>query len=650
MNRVFKLGVLISILSSSLWAQVVYRNPVNLNNNRTCPDPGILNHRTADGLFFMACGGGRFQMFKSEDLVNWTSYGRILENQMASWGVHQEGWQKRDWSPYLFKMGDRYMAYYNQNTSGGFGGIGLSETQNILGVHFNESRSTPLLKADSYGGVIGGSYFKDPATNKSYFLYKVDGNAIGIPTEIKIRELNSDGRSVKSGFVPRVLLRGGTKLHDLYEGQELIKRGQYYYIFYSYGSFTSNYRVHVSRSKNLFGPYEGNRLILQAKPGGKFYAPGSGTITQIYNKHYFFYHAKDKSREVSEEDKKNRWAMIDRIYWQDGWPIIHDGFPSEDPQYLPVSWRSNFPTVLLKWDTVGMNNPKFSFGVKSKTGEYISGCINADILQNKKSLLFDGNCISRGQKIELDSKAQFQVCAGEYGSFTAANRVCTSFTKFNKEEISFNLVKKTTFPQVNLKWNTYGIKNPKFSFRVVDGEGRVIERCLDAGVLGNKTSYIFDGNCISRGQRISITSDSKFKICAGEEGQFTSSTMTCSPYTKFSADAMKIELVKSFPKVSLNWRSFGIADPAFSLRVVDEDGKVYGQCVNAGVIKGNTSLEFDGLCVSRNERIKLNDKAKFMICAGPKGSFAPHTMKCSPYIDFSTDKINFTLFDGGTSY
>ena len=92
--------------------------------------------------------------------------------------------------------------------------------------------------------------------------------------------------------------------------------------------------MYVARADNLFGPYTGDRLILSGASNGQFYAPGHGTVVRVLGKDYFVYHAYDRADPNTATI--GRKAMLDRIYWNNDWPIISNGSPSETPQPLPI--------------------------------------------------------------------------------------------------------------------------------------------------------------------------------------------------------------------------------------------------------------------------------------------------------------------------
>lgn len=392
-----------------------YRNPVTTNFG--CADPALL--KLANNSFYMACTGGRFPVRKSDDLMDWRWMNKMLVNPGSL-----DSWAKsgRSWAPEITRINGRYVAYYTQNSTGNKGAIGVSWTSDIERRPFVAARKSPLLRNDGAGGVIDPSHFYDPVSKKHFILYKIDGNSSGKTTYIRIHQLNSNGNGLVGS--PKTLKVGGRRFHDLVEGQDLIRKGGYYYLFYSHGGYTNTYEVRVARSRNLFGPYSGDRRILDGS--SIFRAPGHGKVVTMPGKWLYFYHAYD-----NRINDNRRYTMIDEIHWKDGWPLINNGYPSSGHQYVPASTHSFFHKVTVRWNAVKLKNPHYSFDVIDANGKRYAPCLNAGIIRGNRSVDFDGLCRSKSgsKKFSLSTKVKVRVCAAENGRWSGAHRrvKCTSY-------------------------------------------------------------------------------------------------------------------------------------------------------------------------------------------------------------------------------
>ncbi|HBK41870.1 MAG TPA: arabinan endo-1,5-alpha-L-arabinosidase, partial [Porphyromonadaceae bacterium] len=121
-----------------------------------------------------------------------------------------------------------------------------------------------------------------------------------------------------------------------YEGIYIHKRNGFYYLFASVGSccegLKSTYTTVVGRSDNLFGPYgdkqgrpmmENQHEVLIQK-NHKFVGTGhnSEIVKDQKDQDWVFYHA------VSVDNPKGRVLMMDKVSWENGWPVVKGKSPS----------------------------------------------------------------------------------------------------------------------------------------------------------------------------------------------------------------------------------------------------------------------------------------------------------------------------------
>lgn len=99
----------------------------------------------------------------------------------------------------------------------------------------------------------------------------------------------------------------------------------------------------MGRSRSVKGPYidktgkplleNGGTLLLQGNAGTEgFTGPGHNgdIITDKKGETWMLYHAFRK-----ENDKKGRVMLLDKVEWEDGWPVMKGGVPSITPQPAP---------------------------------------------------------------------------------------------------------------------------------------------------------------------------------------------------------------------------------------------------------------------------------------------------------------------------
>jgi beta-xylosidase len=120
---------------------------------------------------------------------------------------------------------------------------------------------------------------------------------------------------------------------DLVEGPWVARRGRYYYLFYSGNAFwTASYAVGIARATSPFGPFVKREETLLRRDEN-WMGPGHGCLLRAHDgRDYYVYHAWSRGRVGG---RNPRMLIMDRVHWEDGWPRINDGSPSNVPQARP---------------------------------------------------------------------------------------------------------------------------------------------------------------------------------------------------------------------------------------------------------------------------------------------------------------------------
>src|SRR5438270_1032703 len=314
-----------------------YANPVI---DEDFPDPTVI--KAADGYYYgyatQTKREGKWiniQLSRSADLVHWKHVGDALPTK-PSWAATTQDF----WAPHVQREGRQYIMYFSAkpDTSDERHGLCLAvaTANSPLGPFVDIGR--PLQCGTGFIN-IDPMAFDDPATGK-HLLYWGSGFQ-----PIKVQELAADRLGFASGTAPKDLVwpnRVKDAFPVLVEGSWVIRRGGYYYLFYSGDNCCgpkANYAVMVARSRSATGPFETleqatgkpHSIILEKR--GHWIAPGhNSVVTDAAGQDWIVYHAVDvrHSRESAADDLNTRRVMlIDRIRWRNGWPAI-DG-PSTGP-------------------------------------------------------------------------------------------------------------------------------------------------------------------------------------------------------------------------------------------------------------------------------------------------------------------------------
>ncbi|MDR1154771.1 MAG: family 43 glycosylhydrolase [Bacteroidales bacterium] len=304
-----------------------YRNPVT---TQRLPDPTVI--RTDDGWFYLYATEAipHIPIMRSRNLVDWEQRGTVFTNSTrpscASGSL---------WAPDINYINGQYVLYCCRNVGEG----DLEWKSSILAA----TAPTPEGPFTDRGCVIVSD---DPQIQVKHSIdpfYIEDGGkkymTFGSFRGIYIVELADDGLSVKPDATPERI--AGTA----FEASYIYRRGNYYYLFCSWGSCcnnaSSNYRTVVGRSTSLFGPYvakNGNRMLDNAyviviQGNSAFAGPGHNAeiVADDAGNDWILYHAYDIALAPNE-----RRLMLDKIIWtSDGWPSIKGNVPSSEAE-IPV--------------------------------------------------------------------------------------------------------------------------------------------------------------------------------------------------------------------------------------------------------------------------------------------------------------------------
>ncbi len=284
----------------------LYKNPIIAED---CPDPGVT--KTNDG-YVLACTGGNFRLYSSPDLIQWSPRGEVLK-AAPSWAVD------RFWAPEIHQLGsDRWVAYYSAGQANGALAIGAAIADKPLGPFSDIGR--PLVD-DPNPGVIDAHFFQ-ASDGRRFLLWKVDGNAIGQPTPIRIQQVEADGITL-IGSAQTILTNDRSWEDHVVEGPWIIERNGFFYLFYSGNAYNlAAYAVGVARSTSPLGPYmkaDGPIVTTNSQWAG----PGHGSVVLGPNDEWVFVYHAWVGDHVGQSP--GRQVLVDRIAWLDDWPQIIQG-------------------------------------------------------------------------------------------------------------------------------------------------------------------------------------------------------------------------------------------------------------------------------------------------------------------------------------
>lgn len=238
------------------------------------------------------------------------------------------------WAPDIRYVDGKYILYYSMpgiSPGKDENGINISNWECAIGSAVSDKPEGPF---ENKGKMFNGYDIQvqnciDPCyveeNGKKYLFFGSWEGIHGI-------ELSDDGLSIKEGAQPQKISGRDS------EGAMIHKRGNYYYLFASWGyccgGDESTYKTIYGRSENLFGPYltkDGEPLFdgvyeVLIESNNFFAGPGhnSQIVTDDAGNDWMLYHSY-----IRGQAGKDRLLMVSQIKWtEDGWPYVEGNSPS----------------------------------------------------------------------------------------------------------------------------------------------------------------------------------------------------------------------------------------------------------------------------------------------------------------------------------
>lgn len=336
----------ISIFFALTFSQTLLAQSINASIPGDFADPSIIRQ----GRDYYAIGtssewGPHFPIFSSNNLVDWQQTGFLFE-EAPSWAGSSF------WAPEYYYHNNTYYVYYTAKRK--------SDNVSCIGV---ATSKFPDRGFKDHGVLI--EYDKEAI---DAFVFNDDGQlyitwkAYGLdkrPIEILGSKLSSDGLSLVGK--PFTLLKDNHRWGI--EGQSILKKGDYYYLFYSAGNccgIDCSYNVRVARAHNFVGPYEDYNENPILSDGGSWKCPGHGTFVQdTKGKNFYIYHAYNKASNVFT----GREALIAELLWkEDQWPAFNNSLATEtklQDTLIHYDFAKTKEKIYWQWDFRNMK-PAFS--------------------------------------------------------------------------------------------------------------------------------------------------------------------------------------------------------------------------------------------------------------------------------------------------
>jgi beta-xylosidase len=299
----FFLIILLLILSKYVQTQVwqpdlengFYKNPIIWADYS---DPDVI--RVGEDFYLTASSFNcvpALPILHSTDLVNWEIINHAVKRFPDPYfNIPQHG--NGVWAPSIRFHNGWFYIYWGDPDRG----IYMVRTQDPYG-----DWSAPVLVKKAYGNIDPCPLWDDDG--KVYLVHAFANSRAGVSHVLQLQELSSDGSSVTNN---RDIIIHGLPDNPTLEGPKIYKRNGFYYIFAPAGGVTNGWQM-VYRAKNIWGPYEGRKVLAQGNTAVN--GPHQGGWVELENGESWFVH-------FQELQPYGRVVHLQPVMWIDDWPVI----------------------------------------------------------------------------------------------------------------------------------------------------------------------------------------------------------------------------------------------------------------------------------------------------------------------------------------
>lgn len=237
----------------------------------------------------------RYHVFSTDDMVNWTDHGEILNSSQVPWGREEGGFM---WAPDCAYKNGTYYFYFPHPS-----GTDWNHTWKVGIATSNEPAANFTVQGYIEGledcfAMIDPCVFVDD-DGQAYFYYGGGGRCVAAKLKDNMMELAEPVRPMEG-------------LEDFHEATWVHKRGDIYYMSYADNHImedgSQQNRLHYAMSKSPLGPWEHKGVYLD--PTGCDTSHGS--IVEYKGEWYAFYHNKDLSGQGNL-----RSICVDKLYYNE---------------------------------------------------------------------------------------------------------------------------------------------------------------------------------------------------------------------------------------------------------------------------------------------------------------------------------------------
>lgn len=305
---------LLFIFSSLAFGDPAYRVAPNF------PDPMVLKGR--DGFYYAYATGPQglppnMVVSRSRDLASWEKPKEILPVK-PRWAQTKD----KFWAPHVIFRNNLYYLFYSvEPDSSKFEHMRLAVAKSTQPMGPFTDVGQPFKTGQAEEN-IDPMVFEDESSGKTYLYWSRDGVITVQQLDASLLKFAPDSEA------QQVLFPGKKKYQKVVEGPFVVKKFQYYYLFYSGDDCCQNprYAVMAARSKSPLGPFtklsdqhSSDGIILRGNK--QWQNPGHNSVLRANGQDWIIYHVIDSRHPRNPVTGEiHRVLRISPLNFKRGWP------------------------------------------------------------------------------------------------------------------------------------------------------------------------------------------------------------------------------------------------------------------------------------------------------------------------------------------
>lgn len=283
------------------------------------------------------------------------------------------------------------------------------------------------------------------------------------------------------------------------EAPDIFFRDGRYYFFFSGGFFNSQYAMYYFMADSVADLTRAraarrHSISLRNAAGNFLESHGHNSVVERRGQFFNFFH---------QGEFNGSGGLARRSTYKQRMSFAPDG------SIVALNY------VDLRWSR--LPGASYSLDVVTKDGATHGPCLATGRLGSSTSVRYDGVCLSAGSAVvHKEDVAKFRLFHSTDGNWSRFVEV--PYDGFSDR--LFLPIEGGATDSIALRWSELAT-GAEYSLDVRRADGSWIAPCVNAGALGSRVEFTFDGTCSSAGQTVAPRDIQALRVCSAQGGNWS---------------------------------------------------------------------------------------------------------------------------------